>query len=336
MAPRSMSRLAACALVLLLFGPSIAHGGQVRVDVGVAGPNGPTFSPYVVNINQGDHVIWVTTAGNHTVTNWTLPADSLGSSFDGTIFDSDAGGTHFGQGTTTRYSWKSDRTGDLPYVCVPHIPDMTGRVIVSPLTIPPTRPVADFRITEVQFNVAGGADLVEIANLGQAAGDLRSFRLTAIGTGTGVVISAGNFPVAAGARVTIHTGQTGTNTPTDIYLSAVGNLGDASGSVALYAPYSLSPGNALTNANMMLDFVQWGAGAQPNEATANLASFWTAGTSINGVAATHSIEYCANAALDHGVNRWAEIFPPNFGGNSDCTTPVLSHSWGRLKIIYRQ
>lgn len=331
----SRRRVVAWALALAVLGPSIAQGGQVRVNVGAGGQ---VFSPYVVNINQGDHVIWVFIAGSHTVTNWTLPGDSTVGNFDGSIFDSDPGGTHFGQNLNTRYTWKSDRTGTLPYTCVPHIQEMTGRVIVSPLTVPPTIPMANFRITEVQFNIGGGLDLVEIANLGQAAGDLRSFRLTAIGTGTGSVISTTDFPVPAGGRVIIHTGVAGTNNtpPGHIYMPAVGNLNDVAGSVALYAPSTLSFQNALTNKDLILDFVQWGAGGQANETTAGLAGFWTPGTSINNVAATHSIEYCQNPTFDHGVNRWAEIFPPNFGGNSDCTTPVRSQTWGRLKIIYRQ
>lgn len=327
---RSVKPLGAAALALLLstiLSATDGRAGQVRVNVG---QGGQIILPYVVNINQGDHVVWVWIGAGHTITNWTLPSDSVSSNFDGTIFDSDAGGTHFGQASTTRYSWKCDRTGTVPYVCVPHIPAMSARIVVSAL---PT-PVADFRLTEVQFNVAGGQDLIEIANLGGAAGDLRSYRIAVSGSGTGVAIVATDFPVPANGRVTIHTGASGANTATDIFTPAIGNLGDAAGSVSLYVPSSLTPQNALTNKDLMIDFVQWGAPAQANETTAGLAGFWSAGTSLNGVAAGHSIEYCASATLEHGVTRWAEISPPNFGGNSDCTTPVLGQTWGRLKIIY--
>lgn len=328
-------RVAATAIILIaLVTPHApaARAGQVRVNVGVGGNN---FSPYAVNLNQGDQVVWVWIAGNHTVTNWSTASDSEGFTIDGSIFDSDAGGNHFGQNSTTRYSWKSDRTGNIPYLCVPHVPGMNARLIVSPLATPPTIAVSNFRLTEVQFNVPGGQDLIEIANLGAASGDLRSYRLAVAGTGTGVVITNVDFPMAAGTRVTLHTGQSGTNTASDIFLPAIGDLGDAAGSVALYVPSSLAPLNALTNKDLMIDFVQWGAGGQPNETTAGLNTFWTAGTSINNVAPGHSIEYCANPTLDHGVARWAEISPPNFGGNSDCTTPVHTGSWGRLKVLYR-
>jgi plastocyanin len=320
--------VAVLALAALAAPPTDA--GQVRVNVG---SGGQFFSPYVVNINQGDQVVWVWIAGTHNVLNWTLPADSVNFNVDGTIFDSDPVG--IGQGTTTRFTWKSDRTGLVPYVCNIHNNNMSGRIVIVPLTTPPTNPVADFRITEVQFNDPGGVDRIEISNLGQAAGDLRSYRLAVLGTGTGVVIINTDYPVPAGGRITVHN-TTGTNTSSDLFLPGLGSLGDVSGSVALYAPYSFSPGNAVTNALMMLDFVQWGAGGQPNEGTANTASFWVPGTSINNVAPGHSIEYCQNATLSHGVTRWAEISPPNFGDYGDCTTPTMTQTWGHLKIIYRQ
>lgn len=321
-----------CSILLLAALAMTAHGGQVRVNVG---SGGQSFAPYAVNINQGDHVVWVWLTAGHNVTNWTLPADSVNFTFDGSIFQSDPAQSILGQGNTTRYTWKSDRNGVLGYVCVPHTNNMSGRVIISPLTQPPTIPVADFRLTEVQFNAPGGLDLIEIANLGGAAGDLRSYRIAAGGAAQTIVTT--DFAVAAGGRVVIHTNETGTNNtpPGHIYLSALGALNDVSGSLSLYAPSTLSFQNGLNNATLMLDFVQWGAGGQANEATAGAAGFWTAGQSINGVAVGHSIEYCANPTLDHGVGRWAEIDPPNFGGNSDCTTPVLTQTWGYLKTIYR-
>jgi len=327
-------RFVSCLLplvVVALLAP-VAHGGQVRVNVGA--PTN-TFTPYAANINAGDHVVWVWIGGFHTVTNWTLPDDSLNLSSDGSIFDS--GGAPLGV-SGARFSWKSDRTGHVPYVCVPHRPDMSGRVIASPLTTPPTIPVADFRLTEIQFNVPSDRDLIEIANLGQAAGDLRSFRLAISGTGTGVAISAADFPVPSLGRVIIHTNETGTNNtpPGHIYVPGLGALPDAMGSVALYVPNTLAPGNALTNAAMMIDFVQWGTGGQANEGAADVAGFWTPGTSINDVAAGHSIEYCENSPYVHGVSQWREISPPNFGTTANCTTPTRSESWGRLKIIYRQ
>lgn len=334
-AARVRLALRAGASLGLLLAATAAHAGEVRVDVG---GSGLSFIPYAVNINQGDHVVWVWKASGHTVTNWNLPADSNVVNYDGTVFDSDPGGLHFGQTNSTRFSWKSDRTGTVTYVCVPHVPDMSGRVIISPLTVPPTIAVADFRLTEVQFNVPGGQDLIEIANLGGAAGNLGHYRIALTGSGTGTDITGlGNdFVVPAGGRVVIHLNVSGANTaPTDLYLPGI-TLPDAAGSIALYVPSALSFQNSVSNKDLMIDFVQWGAPAQANETTAAQAGFWGAGTSLNGVAAGHSIEYCASATLEHGASKWAEIAIPNFGSNGDCTTPVAAESWGRLKIIYRR
>jgi len=299
-----------------------ARAGQVRINVGT-----PTlqFSPRAVNLNLGDHAVWVWTGGSHTVTSGD---SSLGSG--GSVFDS-------GQGSGLKFSWKSDRTGHVNYFCIPHSPDMAGRVIVSDPGVSPRVAVADFRVTEIQFNVPGGQDLIEITNHGDAAGNLGRYRLAI--SPTAVEIPLNDFAVPAGGRVVVHANASGTNDATNIYLPTLPDLPDAAGSVALYVPNSTPGGfpanSALTQVSMIIDFVQWGAGGQPNETTANLANLWTAGTSIDGVAPGHSIEYCPNATLDHGLSRWAEI-EPNIGSPSDCTTPLLRDTWGHLKVIYRQ
>jgi hypothetical protein len=100
--------------LLAVIAPPSARAGQVRVSVGAGGN---FFVPYQANLNLGDHVTWVWITNGHTVTDWNPPADSTNITFGGSIFDSDFGGTHFGQPSTTRFSWKSDRLGHVP--CVP-------------------------------------------------------------------------------------------------------------------------------------------------------------------------------------------------------------------------
>ena len=334
-----MARLVASLVLLALIASPAARAGQVRVTVGT-----PTnlFTPYAVNINLGDHVTWVWSANGHTVTTWKPPDDSLAVNYDlvNPVFDSDAGGTHFGQPATTRFSWKSDRLGHVPYVCVPHIPDMSARVIVSDPNITPV-PVADFRITEVQYNVAAGLDLIEITNYGLATGNLGRYRFTTTGATTELVGPAGalsDIIVPSGGRVVVHLNVVGVNTNTDIFIASFApgtGLPNTAGSLALYVPYSLAPGNSVSNTAMIIDFVQWGAGAQPNETTAATAGFWGATTFIPTVADGHSIEYCPNVDFDHGVSRWAEVATPNFGSDGQCLTPVRSDSWGRVKALYR-
>lgn len=326
---RGLGTAFALALATLAAGLSAtAQAGQVRINVGT-----PTnqFTPRIANLNLGDHAVWVWTNGSHTVTS----GDSASVTADG-LFGFDFAGLNI------RYSWRSTQAGNLPYFCAPHAPGMAGRIVVSPSGAPVPIAVADFRITEVQFNVAGGADLIEIANLGMASGNLGRYRIaTTVGTPTELPAPAAtpnDIIVAAGARVVVHLNATGTNTNSDLYLPSFvpgTGLPDVNGSLALYVPQTVFPLNASSSADMMIDFVQWGAAGQANEGTAETAGFWTAGTAILGVAAGHSIEYCANPTLDHGVNRWAEIFPPNFGSNNDCLTPVVTESWGRLKTLYR-
>jgi plastocyanin len=326
-------RLATCGaagvLLLATLGVMPARPGQVRVNAG----SGLFFSPKIVNVNLGDHVVWVWAGGaNHTVTS----GDSDTVTPDG-IF-----GFGFPALSNFRYSWKSTQTGNLGYFCEPHAPNMAGRVVVHAAASPVD--VSDFRITEAQFNLPSGQDLIEIANLGKAAGNLGQYRIAAaVGTPTvlpGPSATPNDILVPAGGRVVIHLNVTAVNTSTDLYIPSFSpgvGLPDASGSLALYVPATSSvQSTASSNGELMIDFVQWGAPGQANETTAAVAGFWGAGTSINGVAAGHSIEYCANPTLDHGSNHWAEVAVPNFGSNGNCSTPVASETWGRLKIIYRR
>lgn len=336
---RTLLRLASPGVVvaLLTLNAPHAHAGQVRVTVGA--PTN-TFTNYQANVNLGDHVTWVWATSGHTVTSWTLPTDSMSLNADGSVFDSDAGGLHLGQPSSTRWSWKSDRLGHVPYVCVPHAPDMSGRVIVHNPSNDKVD-VADFRISEVQYNVAAGLDLIEITNYGLATGNLGRFRITTTAATTELVGPAGatnDIIVPSNGRVTVHLNAAGVNSNTDVFIATFApgtGLPNSAGALSLYVPNTIAPGNSTSNAAMMIDFVQWGAGGQSNEATAVTAGFWGSGNFVPQTAAGHSIEYCPDANLSHGDSRWAEVSTPNFGSDGQCLTPVMSESWGRLKIIYR-
>jgi hypothetical protein len=194
--------------------------------------------------------------------------------------------------------------------------------------------LSDFRITEVQFNAASNLDVIEITNLG-AAGDLGKYRLKVSGPSTTQTLQIGtstNIAVPAGGRVVLHCNTTGTNTVTNLFLPAVTDL-PANGSVALYVPSTVAAQTALTRADMMIDYVQWGAGGQENEATAQTAGLWSAGAALQNVAAGHSIEFCGNSG-EYGFGQWAEISTPNFGSDGNCLTPTIETTWGRLKTIY--
>ncbi len=343
---RRIATLSGLLSLAVLLAASPARAGQVRVDVSTTG-GAQVITPYVVNVNLGDHVVWVWKSNGHTVTNWSVPVDSMNLNFDGTVFDSDPNRSFTGQPSSTRFSWKSSQVGHVPYVCVPHLPDMSARVIVTDPDVSPRIDVADFRLSEVQYNVAGGLDLIEITNYGAASGDLGRFRIAITsGSSTELVGPAGaptNIIVPSGGRVVVHLNTTGTNSNTDVFIASFGGVGvglpSPSGALALYVPNTVTTGtpagNSLSNAAMIIDFVQWGAGAQANEATAVSATFWGSGTFVPTVAANHAIEYCPDGAIGHGMIRWAEVATPNFGSDGGCATPVHAESWGRLKLIYR-
>jgi len=317
-APRTF--LLTCAL-LGFAATAIARPGEVRMGVGVGGN---LFSARVINCNAGDHVIWVWNAGTHTCTS----GDSATATGDGKWNSGFLSGV--ATNNTGAFSWQATGAGVFPFFCNPHAPGMAGRVIAASSGIV----VADLRITEVQYNEPSGHDLIEITNLGGTAGDLGRFRIS-VANAVAVAVVANSVPLAAGATVTIHTNESGTNTATDIFMSGLGALNDANGSVALYVPNTVG-GASLNDDTMLADYVEWGATGQPNELTALNAGLWNSGDHAPLVAAGHSIELCPGAAERPGTGVWFDNPTPNFGGAADnCATPVSSTTWGRLKTLYR-
>lgn len=285
--------------------------GQVRVNV-----SNNVFTPRTVNVDTGDHVVWIWTGGSHSVTSGDSASGSPSGIFNSTTI-----------GPTSTFSFRTPAPQTIPYYCIPHLPfSMTGRVIVQ---AGGNANASDFRITEVFF--AGGEDRVEIANLG-ASGDLAKYRLKVSGQPFALmqIGITTNIAVSAGSRIVLHFGTTGTNTTTNLFFPTL-SLPDT-GSVALYVPNTATP--SLDLATQIIDFVQWGAIGQENEATANSAGYWAAGTSINGVAPGHSIEFCGTPG-QYGVAFWSEVATPNFGSNGGCATPTVRSSWGRIKTLYR-
>lgn len=310
--------LVLCTLALLAFAsPSLA--GQVRVDAGAGG--GFSFAPATVTLNQGDHVVWVWVQGGHNV----VSGDACTS--DGFFL------TNIMNKSTTvhpAFSWKSNMLSPgLNYFCEPHCPGMEATLIVNASGVA----VADFRITEVQFNAAGGLDLIEVTNFGAAAGDLGRYRFASGGDTTTVPMDS--FVVPPGGIVVVHANASGAQSaPGTMYLPHLANL-PAIGSLALYVPNTASGQTSLANVTQIIDFVQWGAPTQANESIAVAAGFWTTAEFVEySGSATRSIEFCG-AATDRGASHWSEITTPNFGSNGDCLTPTLRTTWGKLKTIYR-
>lgn len=315
--------LARPALALLVFTLALApaaRAGEARVNITGNSVTG-TFSPRTLNINVGDHVIWVWTGSQHTT--------SSGDSSNGNGDFPNHWDTPILTGVVTNtpcFSWQSTVPEVIPYFCAVHAPAMAGRVIVGSGI-----PVADFRITEVQYNQAAGLDKIEISNLGAVMGDLGRYRFAA-----GIQVSGipgASVPIAPGATLTVHTNESGINSSTDLFLGALGVLDDAAGSVALYAPNTVD--GTLDDPTQILDFVQWGSGGQTNEGTAVAANLWTAGAVAPGVAVGHSIEFCGTASQHAGL--WFDSPTPTFSGSAgNCAAvPTRVTTWGRIKTLYR-
>jgi plastocyanin len=312
------AQAAATAVLLAVILASSALAGQVRIHVSNAA-SAMQFFPSTQSLNLGDQVVWVWIKGPHSVRSGSSCATGDGR------FDS---GEFITNGTTgTAFTWKSSVSGSVPYVCTPHC----AMGMVGTLTVNASgTAVADFRITEVQYNVAGGLDLIEITNLGGAPGDLGRYRFAA--GGDTATVPTNSWVVPVGTRVVVHANSAGAQSaPSTLFLPTLADL-PVSGSLALYTPNTINTN--LADATQIVDFVQWGAAAQPNEATAASASLWNPGEFIPTMSDGHSIEFCGTAS-DHGLASWAEISLPNFGSNGNCTTPALHTTWGRIKTLYR-
>ena len=310
--------LALCSLWIV----STSNAGQRRVDVGFGGL---TFAPGTATLNLGDQVTFVWVGGGHSVTNGTNPNPIIDPN-EGTIFDT---GVH--SSLPAAFTWKADRTGAVPYFCIPHFGSgMTAGLQISASGVS----VSSFRITEVQYNDASGHDRIEIANLGGDTGDLGRYRISINGTTTALVPlnSALVLPGSSPGRVVIHTNEGTIGSTANNMFMAIGDL-PAVGSVALFAPNTVGP--SLADATQIVDFVQWGATGQPNEATAIAAGLWTAGESVDPVpvSGNYDLVFCGLES-QHGKSFW-EVAHPNFRSQALCATPTQASTWGRIKLLYR-
>lgn len=316
MVPTSRPIAVFLAAFLVCAAPALA--GQRRVDV-----SSNFFNDSTLTANVGDQIVWVWTAGSHTVTSGT-EGTSLG---DGDF------NTPLMGGAGKAFTWKVPvgSTGTKRYYCFPHFnpgspSGMRGRIdfSVSPVA------VSEFRITEVRFSTAHDSDFVEVTNLGDAAGDLGRYRIS-VTSATQLTLTPTNLAVPVGGRVVIWLGRSGTGTATEQFFPTA--TLPRTGSAALYVPDTVPGDTIRTRDDLMVDFVQWGAGAQLNEATASTAGYWTTGLFADAVADGHTIEFCGSA-FNRGPAFW-QGSPVATPGTANCVTPTRASSWGRIKAIYR-
>ncbi len=305
--------------IAALFVAATAHAGQVRVN---ATGGALKFQPPSVTCNIGDKVIWVGTGSSHSVTSGDTATATSNGHFG---FGSGAGGLLTGKAC----AWAATTVRRELYYCMPHWPSMNGVVDV---VASGAANVSDFRIVQVLFNDAGGLNKIEIANLG-AAGDLGLYRLKIAGVAlqTLDIGSSHTISVPGNGHVVLHFNAIGADSATALYFPSV-NL-PATGSAALYVPSNFGSSTLLTATDLIIDYVQWGAGGQENEATGVSAGFWAAGAAVTNVAAAHSIQFCGGPG-QYGVGQWSEIGSPTFPSNGTCSTPAIRSTWGRIKTMY--
>ncbi len=174
--------------------------------------------------------------------------------------------------------------------------------------------VANVVLNEVQYR---GTDQIEILNKGQEAADLNDFWLC-LGPGNYQRIGdltpiSGNTTVPAGGFVVLPM-----------------SLPDTEGGIGLYAT------NEFTNADAIVDFVQYGAAGSPRESVAVAAGLWTAGEFVPEVTSdNHSIIFDGDG---NGAANWAETTTPTFGAANMLMAPVRSVvfnevNYGENKLI---
>jgi len=175
------------------------------------------FVPANALANMGDQVIWIWDSASHTVSSGVYPVS------DGR-FDSGAPLGNSGW----QFAWRPTSTGTVPFFCDVH------QVNTTMFITPSGTPVADMRITEVEFAGAGDQDRVQVSNLGDAIGSLGFYRLSSQ-AGVTTFLDVNPITLGPNERVTLHLGIDGTNTATDVFVPGAASLGSA-GSLALYVP----------------------------------------------------------------------------------------------------
>ena len=306
---RAAAFLAALIVIAL---PSFA--GQRRVNV-----SSNFFNDSTLVSNPADQIVWVWTAGSHTVTSGTAQS-SIG---DGTFSSGVMGGSG------AAFSWRAplSSSGVQHYYCFPHFGlGMFGRINFSAAPVA----VSEFRITEVRFSTAHDSDFVEIANLGDDVGNLGRYRLS-VTSATQLSLTPTDIAVPIGGRVVIWLGRSGIGSATEQFFP--GRSLPRTGSAALYVPTTKNADTLLARDDLMVDYVQWGGGGELNEATAATAGFWTTGLFADAPADGHTLEFCGSAS-ERGPSFWrgSPIATP---GLANCVTPTRASSWGRIKAIYR-
>ncbi|MBO3700831.1 spondin domain-containing protein [Roseivirga sp. E12] len=163
----------------------------------------------------------------------------------------------------------------------------------------------DVSVVLNEVNYASG-DWLEIYNNGSEVADLSNYWLC---LGPGSYQQLSSLTPQAGSVNNLSAGE---------YLVLPYTMPDEEGGLGLYST------NEFTNAEALVDFVQWGAGSSAREDVAVSAGLWTAGDFVPTVSdASNSIIFDGEG---NGVANWAETSQPTPGAENVLMVPEPARS----------
>ena len=163
-------------------------------------------------------------------------------------------------------------------------------------------------INEILYDATGtdtGKEYVILHNNGDSTVDLTNYELNAV---SGDYYVFPSFSLGSKSFVVIHWRAEGTNSQTDLYTGTSGfdaNMGDTSGWVALFEGHPTSG----TAKDLIIDYLEYGAGAKTWEGAASDAGIWVTGNFVVDVNAGKSIKLKTDGQDNNSPNDWMESTP---------------------------
>ncbi len=194
---------------------------------------------------------------------------------------------------------------------------------VALISVPYSAGASDIRIEEIFFNPIGadtGFEYIVLENGGAEGIDVTGWSLYPDGVG---YFTLPALTLASSARITIYLRITGTATDNVLYhAAATGNMGNTSGSVALFSSTEHSK-------DTMIDFMQYGRSGETWESGAADIGLWTKG---DAVATEPDVEgkVLQRTGNGTGISAWALVdatsHTPTTEQQTIASTPVADES----------
>lgn len=174
-------------------------------------------------------------------------------------------------------------------------------------------------INETFYDAAGtdtGKEYVILYNNGDSTVDLTNYELNAV---SGDYYIFPSFSLNQKSSVVVHWRAEGINSQTDLYTGTSGfdaNMGDTSGWIALFKGHPTSG----TAKNLIVDYLEYGAGAKTWEGAANDAGIWITGSFIVDVDAGKSIKLKIDGQDNNSPGDWIASEPTINTSSQETTT----------------